>query len=392
MSSFKPDPSTEEWRRLWDLRPDVTYLNHGSFGPAPRPVREAWRRWNDRLQAEPVDFFTRRLPAALDEAAGRLAAWVGTRPENLVFVDNATAGMNVVAGSVRLAPGDEVLITDHDYGAAKRIWQRSCDRAGAKLVVQPVAVPIDNQQQVVDAVLQGVTPRTRLLVFSHVSSPTAIVFPAEALCRAARERGLAVCIDGPHALAMRDIDLDRLDCDYYTASCHKWLCAPFGSGFLYVHPRQQASVQPALLSWGRHPPEKPEVTWRDEFIWPGTRDPSAWLAVPSAIEFLTDRVGLKLFRERTHELARDARRRIAELTGLAPLVPDDASWYGSMICVPLPPGDAFALHTALWREQIEVPIIDWQGQRLLRVSCHLYTQPEEIDRLAEALRRHLPNV
>src|SRR5687768_1730058 len=190
------NPTADAWRSLWDLRPGVAYLNHGSFGPAPRPVREAWRRWNDELQAEPVDFFNRIMPDAFDAALARLADLVGTRIENLVFVDNATAGMNVAADSVRLSPGDEVLITDHDYGAVIRIWQRACDRAGARLVVQPVRVPIASQEQLVENVLRGVTPRTRLLVFSHVTSPTAIVFPAEALCRAARQRGLMVCIDG----------------------------------------------------------------------------------------------------------------------------------------------------------------------------------------------------
>lgn len=380
---------TSTWRSLWDLRPGVAYLNHGSFGPAPRPVREAWRRWNDELQAEPVDFFNRIMPDALEAALARLAAFVGTRTENLVFVDNATAGMNVAADSIRLSPGDEVLITDHDYGAVIRIWQRACDRAGARLIVQPVGVPIVNEEQLIENVLSGVTPRTRVLVFSHITSLTAIVFPAEALCRAARQRGLTVCIDGPHALAMRDVDLDRLDGDYYMASCHKWLCAPFGSGFLYVHPRNQSGVQPAILSWGRHPPWKRDLTWRDEFTWLGTRDPAAWLAVPAAIEFLTQNVGLDLFRRHTHELARFARQRIVELTGLEPLVPDDPAWYGSMISLPLPAGDALALHEALWREQIEVPIVDWQGQRLVRVSCHLYTQPEEIERLLAALRRLL---
>jgi isopenicillin-N epimerase len=383
------NPSADAWRSLWDLRPGVAYLNHGSFGPAPRPVRVAWRHWNDELQAEPVDFFNRIMPNAMEWALTQLAGLVGTRSENLVFVDNATTGMNVAADSVRLAPGDEVLITDHDYGAVIRIWQRACDRAGARLVVQPVHVPIICQEQLIDDVLRGVTPRTRLLVFSHVTSPTAIVFPAEALCRAARQLGLMVCIDGPHALAMRDIDLDGLDCDYYMASCHKWLCAPFGSGFLYVHPRNQSSVQPAILSWGRHPPWQRDLTWRDEFTWLGTRDPAAWLAVPVAIDFMIENVGLDVFRGHTHAMARFARERIGELTGLAPLVPDDAAWYGSMISLPLPPGDAQTLHEALWRRKIEVPIVDWQGQRLVRVSCHLYTQAQEIERLLAALREEL---
>lgn len=385
----KLDLAPDSLHRLWDLRPGVAYLNHGSFGPAPRPVREAWRQWNDQLQSEPVDFFNRVMPDALEAALARLAEFVGTQTENLVFVDNATAGMNVIADSTPLSPGDEVLITNHDYGAVIRIWQRACDRIGARLVIQPVSVPIESQEQLIDEIMSGVTARTRVLVFSHITSPTAIVFPAEALCRAARERGLIVCVDGPHALAMREIKLDQLDCDFYTVSCHKWLCAPFGSGFLYVHPRQQSNVQPAVLSWGRHPPWKHDLTWRDEFTWLGTRDPAAWLAVPAAIDFLSNTIGLDTFRDRTHEMARYARRQIVALTGLTPLVPDEFAWYGSMLALPLPPGDALSLHRALWTEQIEVPLVDFNGQRLLRVSCHLYTTREDIDRLASALSRLL---
>jgi isopenicillin-N epimerase len=387
MTMSNHNPASISLQKHWNLRPGVTYLNHGSFGPAPRPVRESWRRWNEELQSEPVDFFVRVLPTALEEARGKLAAFVGTSPENLAFVDNATAGMNVVAESVRLSAGDEVLITDHDYGAVVRIWQRACDRADAKLVVRSVPMPITSSEELVDCVLRGVTPKTRLLVFSHIASPTAIVFPAEALCRAARERGLLVCIDGPHALAMRELSLDALACDFYTASCHKWLCAPFGSGFLYVHPRRQASVQPAVMSWGRHPPLKQDLTWLDEFIWVGTRDPAPWLAIPAAIDFLTREIGVDFFRQSTHELARYARQQIVAITGRDALVPDDVAWYGSMISLPLPPGDAAELHEALWHERIEVPIIDWQGQRLVRVSCHVYNEREDIGRLVEALRR-----
>jgi isopenicillin-N epimerase len=241
---------------------------------------------------------------------------------------------------------------------------------------------------VIDAVMAGVTGRTRLLVFSHVTSPTAIVFPTARLCRAARDRGLAVCIDGPHAIAMRPAEIDSLDCDYYAASCHKWLCAPFGSGFLYVHPRRQANLRPGVLSWGRALVGD-QATWRDEFNWVGTRDPSAYLAIPAAIDFL-ESVGLEAFRSQTHGLARLARQRIEALTGLGGLTPDAPTWYGSMVALPLPAGPCEALQAALWeRHRIEVPIVDWQGRRLIRVSCHLYTTEDEIGRLVVALRELL---
>ncbi|MGH7138869.1 MAG: aminotransferase class V-fold PLP-dependent enzyme, partial [Pirellulales bacterium] len=241
----------QAWRSEWSLADDVTYLNNGSFGPTPRAVSQARRQWLDRVEADPHDFLVRQLGPRLAECRGRLAELTGTAAENLVLVENATVAMNIVASTVRLQPGDEVLANDHEYGAVLRLWERVCHRAGAKLVVQPLPVPFDCADEVVETLFAAATDRTRLMVVSHVTSPTAIVLPVEALCRRARSLGIETCIDGPHALAMLDVALDRLDCDYYTASCHKWLCAPLGSGFLYVHPRRQQQVEPTLVSWGR---------------------------------------------------------------------------------------------------------------------------------------------
>ncbi|HND51260.1 MAG TPA: aminotransferase class V-fold PLP-dependent enzyme, partial [Pirellulaceae bacterium] len=209
--------------------------------------------------------------------------------------------------------------------------------------------------------------------------------PVAEICRRAAARGIAVCIDGPHAPAQVPLALDSLGCDFYTASCHKWLCAPLGSGFLYVAPRWQSTIEPPLLSWGRVSPRQPE-TWYDEFVWSGTRDSSPYFAVSAAIDFM-QQVGLEAFRATTHELARYARARLVELTGREPIVPDDSAWYGTMAHVPLPPGDRQSLQDALWRRHgIEVPIIDWNGGRYIRVSCHLYNTPRQIEQLIAALR------
>ncbi len=374
-------------RDQWNLRPDVHYLNHGSFGPAPRCVIEARCDWFQRLQSDPVDFLTRQAEPALVEARRRLGRFVGAAHDDLVFVDNATMAMNIVAANTPLAPGDEVLINDHEYGAVLRIWERKCAQCQARLVVQPVPWPLHSSAEVVEAIMAGASPRTRLLVFSHVTSPTAVIMPAEALCRRARQLGIPVCIDGPHAVAMIPLDIAGLDCDYYAASCHKWLSAPFGAGFLYVHPRHQGRIEPIVTSWGT-PPGRPH-RWNDEFTWAGTRDPSAFLAVPAAIDFLESR-GMAEFRGHTHALAQLARQRISALTGLAPLVPDSPQWYGSMIALPLPDGEAPPLQCALWeRYAIEIPVIAWHGRRLIRPSCHLYTQPEELEQLAAALAKLL---
>lgn len=372
----------------WSLDPSIAYLNHGSFGAVPRVVQAEQRRWLDLLQAQPMDYLVRRWHARLDEATERLAAFVGARASDLVPVDNATAGMNAVADSFALSPGDEVLLNVHEYGAVRRIWERACRRAGAQVCDAPLPWPLREPQEVVEAMLDALTPRTRLVVVSHITSPTALIFPVAELCRRLRERGVAVCVDGPHALAVLPLDLGGLGCDYYTASCHKWLAAPIGSGFLYVHRQRQADMQPPVQSWGR-PAPRAQPTWRDEFTWSGTRDLSAFLSVPRAIEFMAA-AGLEEFRQHGHALAAEARQRVAEFTGLEPLVPEGGAWYGTMAAMPLPPGDAESLHQTLRREYgVEIPVFDWQGQRLLRVSCHWYNTSEHLDRLLAALRKTL---
>lgn len=387
MSDLFDDDETAYWRSQWDLAPGVSYLNHGSFGPPPRPVQAARRVWQTQLDAQPMDFFVRRFEPAWFQARRRLAGLIGADEGNLIFAENATAAMNVLAHSLSLRAGDEVLLTDHEYGAVQRIWRREVESvAGASLGVAKLPLPIESAEQVVEAVFAAASGRTRLLVISHITSATAVTLPVELIVAEAKRRGILVCIDGPHAIAQLPLELERLGCDFYCASCHKWLSAPFGSGFLYVAPRHQATIRTPQLSWGRLPPA-PLDDWSDEFLWNGTRDPSAYLAVPAAIDFL-EQVGLERFRRHTHALARYARQQLLELTGQTPIVPDSPDWYGCMAHVPLPPGDARTLQQQLWTEYgIEVPIISWGDRRWIRVSCHLYNTCHEIDRLVDAVRR-----
>ena len=367
----------------WSLGEGITYLNHGSFGPSPRPVLAARQAWQQRLQSNPINFLNREMEGALAETRQRLGEFVGCSADDLVLVDNATFAMNIVAQSMPLAAGEEVLLTDHEYGADVRIWQRRCDAAGARLVTARLPQPLSSADEVVAALFNHATPRTRLLVFSHVTSPTAVVLPAEAICRRARELGLTVCVDGPHAIGMRPLDLAALDCDYYAASCHKWLSAPIGSGFLYVHPRVQAGIRSPVVSWGK--PLGEVKSWRDELVWLGTRDPSSLLAIPAALDFF-ETVGWDEFRAHGHGLARLAREKISELTGLEPLVPDSADWYGTMISLPLPAAIGPSLQRSLWeRHRIEIPLTQWQDRWWIRPSCHLYTREADIERLVAAL-------
>lgn len=381
------------WRSAWSLRPGVTFLNHGSFGLVPYEVQAARQEWQRRLYENPMDFFLRQMEVELDRVASKLGKFIGAAPRDLVFVDNATVGMNIVAQSIGLEAGDEILLTNHEYGAVRRIWQKRCERSGAKVVIQNLPQPLDSVPALVDQLFSGVTARTKLLVFSQISSPTAVILPAAEICRRARQLRIPVCIDGPHALATLPLNLSQLGCDFYCASGHKWLSAPNGSGFLYVSGKHHQHLTPSIVSWGGSVAGR-TATWQDEFNWQGTRDPAAYLAISSAIDFL-DRVGWETFRRQTHDLAQFARQRITELTGLEALVPDHREWYGPMISLPIPSqglsapaqGQRDPLQDRLWSEhQIEVPITWWGGQRLLRVSCHLYNTEEDIDRLVKVLQ------
>ncbi len=378
--------------RAWQLDDQVTYLNHGSFGPSPMCVQEARAEWTRQLERQPMEFFVRRMDDELQQASTVLGDFIGADPRDLVFVDNATFGMNVVVNTVELQPGDEVLLTDHEYGAVMRIWREACRRVGAEFVVQSLPAPLTDADEVVDRLFERVTDKTRLIVMSHLTSQTAVFLPVDEICRRARERGILTCIDGPHAIACTPLNLRRTDPDFYTASCHKWLSAPFGSGFLYVRRRHQQSVRPCVTSWGRSLEGRPK-RWQDEFNWIGTRDPAGFLAIPTAIQFLQE-FGLDAFRETTHALARYAREKITALTGLPAPCPDSPGWYGPMTSLPLlaqhdpDAKELFCdpLQRRLWAEfHIEAPVFDWHGSRRIRVSCHLYNTKSDVDRLVEAL-------
>lgn len=378
-----------EYTSQWLIRADTTYLNHGSFGPPPEYVRLARRTWIDRLDQQPMDFYLREFEPALWQARSATARFVGTQPENLIFVENATAGMNVVAHSFPLSAGDEVLSNNHEYGAVQRIWQRRCAEVGAKLKVCTLPDNFESREQIVQCLANAVTPNTKLVIVSHITSPTALVMPIAEITRVLQDNGVAVCIDGPHAPAQVDIDIQSIGCDFYTASCHKWLCATLGSGFLYVHPDRQSCIEPPMKSWGRLLPARPQ-SWDEEFTWSGTRDPSAYLSIPAAIDYLSQQVGLTNFRHRSGYLAATIEDMLCDEFGTAPIGNRSDGWYGSMAHVPLPAGDYGQLQQALWQEyQIEVPIINFENHWYIRVSCHLYNSLKQLEMLRFALRKFM---
>ncbi len=370
------------------LRPGIAFLNHGSFGSCPRPVFENYQRWQRDLAAQPVEFLGRRLRSLLTSARAELAAYVGTTEDNLVFVPNATHAMNIVARSLRLGPGDEVLGTTHEYGAVERTWRFICEQSGAQYRAQHIALPIADPEALLDQFWAGVSERTRVLVVSHITSPTALIFPAAAICRRAAAQGILTVIDGAHAPGQIDLNLDALQPDFYTGNCHKWLCAPVGAGFLYARPDRQALLRPLVVSWGWQARDPGPSPFQDYFAWTGTFDPSAYLSVPAAIAFQA-RHDWPRVRAASHALAAEARERIAALTSLEHICPDGPEWWGQMCAIPLPISERAAgeaLKQALWETyQVEVPIVEWQERWFVRVSIQAYNSPGDVDRLVDGL-------
>lgn len=386
-----PATSASALRRAFLLDPDLVFLNHGSFGACPQEVFDAWQRWQLAMERNPVEFLGRRSAALLAAARTQLAAFVGAQAEHLVFVPNATTGVNTVARSLPLQPGDEVLATDHEYGACDATWQVVCAQRGAVYRQVPVPLPFDSAG-VVDRVMAAVTPRTRVLFVSHITSTTALTFPVAALCAAARARGLLTLVDGAHAPGHVPLHLGDIGADFTTGNCHKWLCAPKGAGFLHARPEHHALLEAPVVSWG-YAAAMGGHTGFDAYTgstllerrlqWQGTRDIAAWLAVPEAIAF-RQRHDWAAVQQRCHAMAAGALQRITRHFGLAPLCGD--ADFAQMVAIPVPPQDAEALRRRLFEQhRIEVPVTQHGGHTFVRLSVQGYNTEADIARLEDAL-------
>jgi len=364
------------------LDPRVTFLNHGSFGACPRAVFKRYQEWQVELERQPVVFLARRLGELLADARAALGAYLGADPDDLVFVPNATAGVNIAACSLGLQAGDEVLSTDLEYGALDLTWEHICAKFGATYVRAPIRLPVTSHEETVEMVWSAVTPRTDVLYLSHHTSGTAMTFPVAELCRRAREAGIRTVVDGAHVPGHIPLDLNALDVDYYAGNCHKWLCAPKGAGFLYVRKDRQRDVHPLVISWGY---EGDDPTFLARHEWQGTRDPSAYLTVPAAIAW-QDEHDWDAVRDRCHELARRARTDL----GLEPIVPDSHEFYGQMVTLRLPNDAPDDLQERLYDDfRIEIPVSEHGEDRFIRASFQGYNDDADLQRLKTALEQLL---
>jgi isopenicillin-N epimerase len=379
---------SDDLRDLFLLDPDIHFLNHGSYGAVPRPVFDEYVRLLTLVERQPVAFFGRRADALLADARATLAAYVNAQADDLLFVPNATTGLNMVIRGLPLAAGDEILATGHEYGALINTWQYVGQRLGTRYVARPVATPAQDVPSLVDAFWRGVTERTKVIFLSHITSPTALILPVAEVARRARQAGIMTIVDGAHVPGHLPLDLEALGVDVYAGNCHKWLSAPRGSAFLWVRPDHQHLVAPMTVSHGW----TAETTYQQRHTWQGTRDLCAFLSVPAAIEFQRAH-DWPAVRKRCHQLVLQARQRTADLTGVAPLSPPTTTWLGQMVALPLPACDTTSLHRRLYDEyKVEAPAFDWHGRSILRLSFQGYNDQRDLDAALAGLTRVLPEV
>lgn len=385
---------------LWPLDPTIAFLNHGSFGSCPRAVLEVQRQLRDRLERQPITFLVRELEGLLDQARTALAAFVGAEAEDLVFVPNATAGVNTVLRSLRFQPGDELLATDHGYNACNNALKFTAEQWGATAIVASIPFPLKNAGQVVEGVLSRVTARTRLVMLDHVTSPTGMILPIERLVRDLTGRGIEMLVDGAHAPGMLPLKLRELGAAYYTGNCHKWICAPKGAGFLHVRRDLQKSIRPLVISHGANSRRSDRSRFLIEFGWTGTADPTAALSIPEAIRFMGSLLprGWPAIMQRNRALALGAQATLCDALNIPAPCPEEMM--GALAAVPIsdaaddtPPVSPLYLDPLqdrlLAKHGIEVPVAPWPAppKRVLRISAQLYNSLPQYERLASALKK-----
>ncbi len=386
-------------RQHWTLDPAITFLNHGSFGACPREVLDHQSELRARMEREPVHFFVHQLEPLWNAAREQAATFVGARPEDLAFVRNATAGVNAVLRSLRFAPGDQLLCTDHGYNACRNVLAFVAERWGAEVVVAKLPFPLSDPSEVTRAIADAVTDRTRLALIDHVTSPTGLVLPIAEITEALSERGVRTLVDGAHAPGMLALDVEATGATWYTANFHKWTCAPKGAAMLWAHPDAQEGLHPAVISHGYNS-GRPRKRFLEEMDWTGTDDPTPALCVPKAIEVVgAIGGGWDAIRERNRALVLHGRDLLAEALDVAAPAPD--AMIGSLAALPLPDGDGAPPSSALYadplqialfeRHRVEVPIPPWPHppRRLVRISAHLHNEASDYGRLAAALQAEL---
>jgi isopenicillin-N epimerase len=380
-------------RRFWQFAPGLIYLNHGSFGAVPHPVLHAQENFRKQFHANPTDFVIRRLPKLWAQARAALASFLGARPRDLVFVRNATEGVNTVLTNMALQPGDEILVTSHGYAACTNAARAVAEWTGAKVVVADLSFPCLSAHSISSAVANRLNKRTRLVILDHITSPSALILPLKHLVTFFEDHNVPVLVDGAHAPGQVKVNLGRIGASYYVGNCHKWLCAPPGAAFIHVSKSRQESFRPLITSHGyRAPPERTRSLMQIEFDWTGTQDVSAVLAIPAALEFLARHPGgINGLAQDNHAKVIAGRNAVSSALGLQMTAPDDM--IGSMASLILPQHiEATVLRERLLdRHHIQTQLFQWDIAKapVLRLSAQAYNKVSDYEKLAAALKNEL---
>ncbi|MBM3432626.1 MAG: aminotransferase class V-fold PLP-dependent enzyme [Bacteroidetes bacterium] len=367
------------------LRPDITYLNFGSFGACPRPIFERYQQFQLELEQEPVQFITQNGLQYIRESKQALGEFLNADADDLILVTNPSYGVNIVAKSLDLKAGDEVLTTQWEYGACDRTWQYYCDKSGARYIKHPIRLPLESEEDFVAQFLTGITPKTKLIFISHITSSTAIRFPVEKIVAVAKERGIMTFVDGAHAPAQVSLNLRALDADIYTGACHKWMMTPKGSSFLLVRKELQDLFDPLVISWGYKSDHPFHSRYQDYHQQQGTRDFSAFCCIPAAINFMKEHQWDSISTQ-CRKIVLDNALRFCDLLATKPLVPLNDFFVRQMFSIPIKTQEPEKLKARLFDEfKIEIPVMRTGEHVFLRYSIQAFNTQEDLDRLEEVL-------
>ena len=365
------------------LDPEITFLNHGSFGACPKPVFKAYQDWQRKLESQPVQFMTNQVYSALEKSRVSMSQFVGCDEDELVFFQNPTTAVTNVIFNLNLNPGDEILMSNHEYGALVRGWKEWGKKTGINIIQQEISTPVMTEEKFIEEFWKGLTPKTKVIFLSHITSATALIFPIEKIVNMAREKGILTIIDGAHVPAHIPLNIHELGCDFYTGACHKWLCGPKGSSFLFVKKDHQDWVKPVVVSWGPDGDDPTPSAFLQDFQWQGTRDMSAFLTMPTAIDFYKKEI--RPYQAACQKIIQDAYSELQSTFNSLPISPG-GSWLGQMVAHPLPSQKKPDLKEKLWKDhQIEIPIFEWEGQEFIRISIQVYNSKNDVNLLMSAL-------
>jgi isopenicillin-N epimerase len=377
---------TNSLRSLFLLDKEIAFLNFGSFGATPRPIFEDYQKWQLELETEPAQFIQVNGPLYLKHSKDILGRYINCDGDDLIYTTNPSYAVNIIAKGLDLKPGDEVLTTDLEYGACEKTWDYYCEKKGAKLIRQHISLPLTSKQQFIDDLFKGLSSRTKLLFVSQITSTTALKFPVKEVYELAKQKGLITFVDGAHSPGQVPVDLRELGADIFTGACHKWMMTPKGSSFLYVKKELQNLFDPLIISWGYKSAFPSHSQFQDYHQMNGTRDFSAFLTIPKAIEFMNEH-NWKNVSEQCHQLVIANAPRFCELVGSAPLAPLTSEFIGQMFSIPIKTNDPAKLQRYLFTQyKIEIPVMPHNGAVYLRYSINAFNTQDDLDRLYNAVK------